>query len=184
MQLVFKSRYETLILQHSYVMCLIIESGFTPVMIHAESAAPVFFCFLLNSSLLRRGETFGHNLPRVRLLFLLPPAYSTAYSAVPLTELQMSLGLASQGLLHNAGLCHYSSSSRCVSCLQLRSCWQAHCPVPVASLQAVLCHTCFKGKSLHTDPLCLSSQLLRMLQLLLFSIQCWTSTAAFAQCCV
>lgn len=138
MQLVFKSQCKTLILQHSYVMRLIRESGFTLVMINAESASLVFY-FLLNPSLFRRGETFGHDLPRVRLLFLLPPVYSTMYSAVPLIELQMPLSLASQGLLHNAGLCH-PSSSRCVSCLQLYSCSKAHRPVLITSLHAALCH--------------------------------------------
>lgn len=143
MQLVFKSQCKTLILQHSYVMRLIRESGFTLVMINAESASLVFY-FLLNPSLFRRGETFGHDLPCVRLLFLLPPVYSTMYSAVPLTELQMSLSLASQGLLHNAGLCHYPSSSRCVSCLQLYSCSKAHRPVLVACILSMQrrCATC------------------------------------------
>lgn len=34
----------------------------------------------------------------------------------------MSLGLASQGILHNTGFAPHPSSSRCVSCLQLYSC--------------------------------------------------------------
>lgn len=113
MQLVFRSQCKTLILQHSYVMRLIKESGFTPVTIHVESASLVVFCFLLNPCLFRRGETSGHDLSQVCLLFLLPPVYSTMYSAVLLTELQMSLGLASRGLLHDTGLCHCPSSSRC-----------------------------------------------------------------------
>lgn len=109
MQLVFKLQCKPLILQYSYVMRLIRESGFTPVMINAESASLVFFCSLLNLSLFRRGETFDQDLPHVCWLFLLPPVYGTMYSAVLLIELQMSLRLASQGLLHNAGLSHYSS---------------------------------------------------------------------------
>lgn len=180
MQLAFKQQCKTLILQHSYVMCLIRESGLTPAMINTESASLVVFCFPLNPSLFRSGETFGHDLPCVRLLFLLPPVYSTMYSAVPLMELHMSLGLASQRLLHSAGLCRYPSSSRGASCLQLYSCSQARRPVLIASFHAALCHMCFKGESLHTDPMCMSSQLLCVLQLLLFPIQCWTSTAAFA----
>ena len=151
-------------------------------MINAESASLVVFCFLLNPSLFRRGETFGHDLSHVCLLFLCSPAYSTMYSTVPLIERQMSLGLASQGLLHNAWLCHYPSSSRCVSCLQLYSCSQAHPPVLITSLHAALCHMCFKGESLHTGSMGISSQLLCVRRLLLFPIQCWTSTAAFAQC--
>lgn len=136
----------------------------------------VFFYILLS---FRRGETFGHDLPRVCPLFLLPPVYSAMYSAVPLVELQMSLGLASQGFLHNAGLCHYPFSRRCVPRLQLYSCFQARRPVLIASLHAVLWYVRSKGESLHTNPVWISSQLLCVLQL---PIQCWTSTAAFAQC--
>lgn len=73
MQLVFKSPCKTLILQHNYVMHLIRESGFPSVMINGESASLVLFCFLLNPSFFRMGETFDHGLSRVCLLFLLPP---------------------------------------------------------------------------------------------------------------
>lgn len=66
------------------------------------------------------------------------------YSRVALIELWMSLGLASQGLFHSAGLCHYPSSHRCVSLFQLHSYSQAHRPVLITSLHAVLCIMCFK----------------------------------------
>lgn len=89
-QLVCKSQSEILILQHSYVICLIRESGFIPVMINAEYIF-IVFGFLLNCSLFRRGENFGHDLPCVCQMFLLPLVYST----VPLIDLQMSLGLVS-----------------------------------------------------------------------------------------
>lgn len=117
MQLVCKSQSKILILQHSYVICLIRESGFIPVMINAEYIFLVF-AFLLNPSLFRRGENFGHDLPCVCQLFFLALIYST----VPLIDLQMSLGLVSQGILHNTGLCPQPFSSRCVPCLQLYSC--------------------------------------------------------------
>lgn len=144
---------------------------------------PLLWCFSVFFYILfRRGEAFGHDLPHACVLFLLPTVYGTMYSAVLLVELQMSLGLASRGFLYSAGLCHCSSSRKCAPCLQLYSCWQAHHPVLIASLHAVPCYMCFKGESLCTDPTCITRQLLFMLWLLLFPIQCWTSTDAFACC--
>lgn len=87
-------------------------------MINAESIFFLVLCFLLNPSLFKRWENFGHDLPCVCQLFLLPLVYGT----VPLIELQVSLGLVSQGILHSSGLCHHPSCSRFVSCLQLNSC--------------------------------------------------------------
>lgn len=87
-------------------------------MINAESIFFLVLCFLLNPSLFKRWENFGHDLPCVCQLFLLPLVYGT----VPLIELQVSLGLVSQGTLHSSGLCHHPSCSRFVSCLQLNSC--------------------------------------------------------------
>lgn len=134
-QLVCKSQSKILILQHSYVICLIRESGFIPVMINAD---PLFlvFGFLLNSSLFKRGENFGHNLPCVYQLFFLPLIYST----VPLIDLQMSLGLVSPGILHKAGLFPHPSSSRCVSCLQLYS-YSKHISLSSSLLSMQRCTT-------------------------------------------
>lgn len=157
-------------------MCLIRGSGFTPVMINAESASLVFFCFLLHP--FQEGRDFWSWSSL--LLFLLPLVYGTMYGAMLLVDLQMSLGLASRGFLYSARLCHYSSSRRCAPCLRLYSCCQAHHPALIASLHAVPCYMCFKGERLCTDAVCTRGQLLFMLWLLLFPIKCWTSTASFA----
>lgn len=67
-----------MILQRSYVMCLIREFGFSPVMIYAGSAASSFF-FNLSPPLLRREETYGHDPPLGCLLILLSPCTQHAW---------------------------------------------------------------------------------------------------------
>lgn len=173
MQLVCKSQSKILILQHSYVICLIRESGFILVMINAESSF-LEFCFLLNPSLFKMGENFGRDRPYVCQLFLLPVVPST----MPQMDLQGSLGLASQGTLHNAGFCHHPSSSRCVPCLQLCSC-SKHTPSHHHFSPCRLYHIFPKGESLNTSPTHMNSQLLCLLWLLLFPLQCWISRAEF-----
>ena len=72
MQLVFKTRRRTLILQRTYVVCLSREFGFSPVMINAGPASSSFF-FTLSSPLLRRGDTYGRDPPPGCLLILHSP---------------------------------------------------------------------------------------------------------------
>lgn len=153
MQLVFKPRRRTLILQRTYVVCLSREFGFSPVMINAGPASSSFF-FTLSSPLLRRGDTYGRDPPPGCLLILHSPFTQHAWRS--------AAGRAADVLRSgDRGLC----PERCLPSRGVhpaRSCLQAQHPA-FSSLWAALGCTCFGQDRLCPHPMGMGSLLLRVL---------------------